>query len=226
MDIQPTQVEQSMALVTEVKSLIITDQDSYRHLAGRGSLIKEAIKYFSNLFDPRIKEANTLLKGLRSDKAKYIDPLEEAEDLVKTKCIAWDNEQERIKKRREMEEAVAAKKKADDDAAELAALAEQAGEKELAEHIITHPEQPPPVVVAKETPKVKEQHFVLEGKYEVVDLMALAKDVVEGKAPLETLLPNKGFLYSQAVRRKPALGEVIYMYAGVKVWTVKNMAIG
>ena len=84
-------------VVSEVKALEVkTADDNSRmieFLRGVKALKAEA----EATWRPRIKQADALHDGLLADLRKYTDPLDAAEKLGKSRCIAYDDEIKRLK---------------------------------------------------------------------------------------------------------------------------------
>jgi hypothetical protein len=166
------QTDESTALVLELKDLVkIANPEQYKAIAEKRSLIKQAIKYHTERFKPRIDEAREHVKNLQKDLAGFVDPLQEAYDRSGRTLLIYDQEQETLKRRRELEAEAEAKRKAEEERAQLAKLAKEMGDKNLAKQIKAEPVQVDPIVVVKDTPPAKETgvSFRDDWKFEITD---------------------------------------------------------
>ena len=94
-------------VVATANKMIVQDQKSYDLVDNFLSTIKGLRKEVAATFDPLIEEAHLHHKNILAEKARHDQPLAQAEQIVKSKSIAFIREQERIQaeKQRELEEA-------------------------------------------------------------------------------------------------------------------------
>jgi hypothetical protein len=163
------------------------------------------------LLNPGCKLADKLHKDLVKDRDEAAGPLEEAATIRKSKCIAWENERDRLRQIEQARLDLEAKKKAEEQALELASMLEAAGAKEAAEQVIAEPVQVVPTILPS-TPKI--QGFSKRRIYsaEVVDRGALLSAIQAGLVPQEAWQPDMQFLNKQAGALKEAL-----VWPGVRV---------
>ncbi len=161
---------------------------------------------------PRIREADKHHKNMVADLKSLRDPFANGAKTAKRKMIVYDQEQQAIARKKQFELERQEREQAENEVLELAELAEAAGEKELAEELVSKPVEVASIVVEKEVPKVKGFSYRSVWSCEVVDFKALVMAVVEGKAPWEAIQPNEKFLGEQASSLKFAL-----MWPGIKV---------
>lgn len=152
-----TQPEESTALITEVDSIkAITTADQYSRVATLRGLIKDMRKAIVDDALPSIDEAKTHLANLRKRLDAKIEPLDLRYNALGTLLTNYATEQERIKRKRELEIEAEQRRKAEEEKKQLAALAKEMGNKDLAKEIKAAPIEVAPVVVVSETPTAKE----------------------------------------------------------------------
>lgn len=162
--------EEATSLVIQAKSIAkIADPDQYTNAAALRNHIKTAIKYFTDLYEPRLAEQRQHLNNLRADRDRFIDPLTEATGHLGGLLVAYDQEQERIKKRRELEEEAENKRKAEEEKKQLLELAKQVGDKDLVKEIKNQPLDVQQSVVTKDTPKVEGLSYREDWYFEVTE---------------------------------------------------------
>jgi hypothetical protein len=130
--------------------------------------------------------------------------LERAETTIKRACLAWDGEQDRIRRAAEAEAA----RKADEERRRLqeeARRQEAAGNVETAHAIAEAAQFVAPVPVAPAAPKIAGESTREVWRAEVEDIVALAKAVADGRVSPENLLPNMPVLNGQARSLKASL---------------------
>lgn len=190
------QVEEKVLTIPEqAKAFTVNSNDDY--IAGESLLAscKEMENEIHATFDPIVEKAHSAHKEAVAQRKKYLDPIEEGRKILKQKMIAYQDEQERIRREEQRRIEAEAKARAEQEALEAAVAAEQSGDNETAEAIISEPVYVPPVMVAKTAPaasRLSAGREVWSG--ECVNLMALAKAVVEGKQPLSYLQASKTVL--------------------------------
>jgi len=166
--------------------------------------IKRRQKKFTEIFDPICDAAHKAWKKTTETRASFNEPLEQAERLIKSKVVSFNNEEE--KKRRDIEAKAEAKRKEDERKEkerleEQARKAREAGKVEKAEALEEKAESvaiaptftPPPAPI-----KAQGSSFKTVWKAEAVDLMLLCKSVVEGRAPIAVITVDQSALNSFA----------------------------
>jgi hypothetical protein len=155
--------------VTVVNNLQVVDARTYELMANGVLLLRKAKKFFEERAEPRIKEAWQHHKNLVADLKKDLAPIEEAQSYGDRQLSAYDQEQERIARAEQARLDAEKRKRDDEEKLQLAALAEQAGQKELANQILDTPNTEPSPVVQKAVPRVEGLTFREDWKFEVVD---------------------------------------------------------
>jgi len=182
---------QALALSDSAKALTITTNEeriSAEALLESAANIEKTV--FAFLDPPRAKayEQYTYHKKRLDD---YLNPVKEAKKTIKQKCMSYDQEQERIRQEAQRKAEEDARRIAEEEQLAAAVQAEQSGDKETAEAIITEPVQVAPVFVPKTAPaasRLSAGRSVWSA--EQVNLMLLVKAVAEGKQPLTLLEAN------------------------------------
>ena len=122
---------------------------------------------------------------------KLLDPLRQAETIIKRAISDWDAQQERIRME-EQRKLEAAQRKADDDA--RLALAQEAEEngatEETVDEILETPVVVPAIVAAPTYQRTSGISTTKRWRAEVVDIKALCRAIGDGKAPSNLVLPN------------------------------------
>ncbi len=155
--------QEGAAILDQAQALAVRDHESFTAAAAwLRDTIAPLKRRITETFRPRIQQAYDLHKGLLADEKRFLGPVEEAERLIKGRLSTYEQEQERLRReeeerqRKERErleaeerarieaERLRLQKEAEDQALAAAAVAEQAGDTQLAERIIAAP----PVVVA------------------------------------------------------------------------------
>jgi hypothetical protein len=145
----------ALSIVEQAKGIAIIDADSYVAAGTIWKGIRDMMNEISETFDPIIQQQHKAHKMAIEKKNKFFIPLENAAKAVKKLMANYDQEQEkkRLLEQRRLEEE--ARKKEEDMRLEEAILAEAMGDTEGAKEILDEPVFVPPVVVAKETPKIQ-----------------------------------------------------------------------
>lgn len=198
----------------------IKDAPSYEAAAKYLQTIKAARKKVAEILDPFVQAAHGAWKKAVAERNKYDEPLDDAEAIVKPAMAKWyGEEQERIAAEQRRLEAESRKREEDRRLAD-AIVADQNGDSEGAESLLEQPINVAPVVLPA-APKVSGISMRENWKFEVTNLMELAKAVVAGKVPLAAISANENFLGQQARSLKKEM-----TYPGVRVWSVKGIASG
>jgi transcriptional regulator of heat shock response len=156
--IENTEVKEVTTLALSVpdqaKQINIKTMDDYVRAGEIMLTIKAIRKKITDTFKP-IKQKMDAAKQEVLDQERAADaPLKEAESWLSPQIITWNREQERIRQEEEARLREIARKEEEERQLQEAILAEQSGQKEEAEAIISAPVQAAPVVVPKAVPKV------------------------------------------------------------------------
>ena len=161
--------QQALTTVAQATSLMVVDDKTYIQMASYRDLLKSGIAFFKGRAEPRIAEAWAHHKNLVADLKKDLAPIENALVYANKALGDYLDVKEKIAAREQLQLQALAKAREEEERLQLAALAEQAGDKELAEEIINTPAPEPTVVVAKDVPKVEGLSYREDWKFEVTD---------------------------------------------------------
>jgi hypothetical protein len=156
--IENTEVKEVTTLALSVpdqaKQISIKTMDDYVRAGEIMLTIKAIRKKITDTFKP-IKQKMDAAKQEVLDQERAADaPLKEAESWLSPQIITWNREQERIRQEEEARLREIARKEEEERQLQEAILAEQSGQKDVAEEIMAAPVQAAPVVVPKSVPKV------------------------------------------------------------------------
>jgi hypothetical protein len=171
----------SLALVVE--SLVVVDQASYDLATEKSAICAARIKTIEGYYNPRIKQADELHKGLISDKKQLSTPWATMKAILDGRTTTWYNAaKEKAEEDKRKAEAIA-RQIAEDAALKTAQALQDAGLQSAAEEVLTAPVVAAKVEVAGPI-KAKGTYYQTLYSAECVDLMALVKSVAEGKTPI------------------------------------------
>ena len=207
----PELVQETSNALAVAKDFKVTTNEQYVGSAEKLKAIKALAKKIDEVFDPHIKRAFDNHRALVAEKKQHMQPLEDAERLVKKAVLGFQLDQERIRREAEaraQEEARREREKLEAQAAKLEAKgkAEQAAAKLAAADAVVAP------IIAPSVPKVSGISTRVTYKAVVFDKMALVKAVAAGSVPLNALDANMPFLNNQARAMKETMA-----YPGVNV---------
>lgn len=156
-------------IVDVVKNLAVVDGRTYELMANGVLLLRKARKYFEARSNPLISEAWKHYKHLGAQLAEDVKPIDEAQKYGDKQLADYDDRQEKARQAEQLRLEAEKKQKDEQERLELASLAEQLGEKTLADSILTTPSNEPPPVVYKDVPKVAGLSFREDWRFEIVD---------------------------------------------------------
>ena len=173
------------------------------------------------------RKAEAARKGLADEKDRMEAPLVQAESAVKRALLAWEYEQEQVRREQERQLQAEAQRLAETQAVEAAAALERdavtsgdAGMLQEAHDILDQPVEAPVVSVASLTPKVAGIVYRDQWKaHDDIDVKALAAAVADGRVPQTFLVPNMPALHNFA-RATQGMQAV----PGVKFWNDRQIA--
>lgn len=207
-------VNNAGSLVAEAKPITITSAIDYTVAAEQ----MQKVKGISKSLDAARKE---LTKPLDEEKTKIMDQfkpligaLYDAECLIKKGMIAFDQEQDRLRRIAEAEAAERARKEREKLEAQALKAAEK-GKDEKAEALIEQAASvvaaPVPALAPVSVSGIAKK---MEYSAEVTDLLALVKAVAEGRAPINMLQADMKVLNGLAKSLKESFDG---MYPGVRL---------
>ena len=211
LDTEQIEHEASMAVAT-AQEIVVKDDESYTKTAGWVKDLKGIRKLIDETFDPHVKTAHGLWKGLIAEKKKHSAPLDEAEGIVKRKLSDYTQAQEKVRRAEEQRLREEARKKAEAEQLAAAQAAEEAGDAEEAERLLDEEVIPEPVIVEPAAPKVEGVSYRTTWKFRITD---------EKKIPREYLAVDEKKI-GQVVRALKDQAKI----PGVEAYAAKSMAVG
>lgn len=201
------------------RTISITNNAQYEEAAEILKTIKGLRAEIDSTFNPIIAKAHEAHKEAIEQKKKVDAPLVEAETLLKPRMAAYLQEQERIRREEELRLQKQAQEEAERLQLEEAAALDSVGETAAANALLDEAPYVPPVIAPRVTPRVSGISMRHTWSAEVMDLAALLKAIVAGRAPIQCIQPNQAFLNQQARSLKNALN-----WPGVRAVPDSNIA--
>lgn len=153
--VETNEVEtKALTIVDQAKAVKVMDSETYIQAGALWKTIGDMITEVKDTFDPICEAAHKAHKAATEKRAKYLNPLTQAQKDVKKLMSDYDAEQERIRLAEEARLRELARKEEEERKLQEAIQAELEGDTETAEKIIQEEVVAPPVVVPKSTPKM------------------------------------------------------------------------
>lgn len=169
----------ALSVPEQAKQITIKTMADYTRASDIIMSIKAIRKKITDTFKP-IKQKMDAAKQEVLDQEKAADaPLKEAEAWLSPQIIEWNREQERIRKTEEDRLRKIAEEAEKERLLNEAVAAEQSGNKEEAEAIISAPVQAPPVVVPKAVPKVTGMSIRENWKFRITNEKLLPREFLK-----------------------------------------------
>lgn len=160
----------AVVVAEKAKAVVVTNAQEH---AAAGELV-EAVRGFEKELEAEYKTHPTIIeaKRIQTVKSELATLLETARKTAKARQMAWEDEQESIRKAEEARLAAEAKKRADDEALARAKDATPTEAVAILEEAITAPA--PVVVLPKTAPAAKNRRMVK--KFRIVNAAAIKRD--------------------------------------------------
>jgi len=198
------------------KAVKITTEEQYVQAGELRAGLKALDKEAEATFKP-IKQGIDASKKIVLDEEKRIrNPLADAGEILNPKLIAWEDEQERLRKAKERALNELARKKAEKEAKVEAKALEKGGRNEEAAIVRETPVETT-VVVPTSTPQVKGLVRRENWHYEVTNFKAVLAAVMEGQHPAAILQLNDSVVGAQVRSLKAD-----FKCPGIRVWSEKT----
>jgi len=218
MDVPAEIAAEAQELAQSSQCFAVTTAQEYEAVGGKLTTIKALERRIKDFFAPHKTAAQAAHKGLVEAEKRELAPLLEAESAIKRAIVAYETEQERLRRQRAAELAVEARRIEEEERLREATALEAAGETALAERVLEAPIDTPAIVV--ERPKAPTGIAMrTTWRTEIVDKMALIRAVAEGRAEAGLLTVNQSALDGMARSLKGALSV-----PGVRVVAEKSVA--
>lgn len=207
---QPTLIDietQAVAIRQEMTALAIVDQPTYDLVVTKRTEAVQWLKKAEAFFDPAIADAHSLHKKLLAQKASVVDPTKSAIARANSALVAWDHEQERIRRQKQLEIEEQARREAEEqrlaDAIQMEAQGapEEVVNEVIAAPVIVHT----PVVAAPTYEKSKAVQFRDNWSGVCDDLFKLVQAVAKDKSKLNLLMVNQPALNAMAKGLKESM---------------------
>src|SRR5262245_24431788 len=195
-DLAEKQQQEFTTTVEKIKALKITDDQTYTTMVALVLICRKGIKYFDDLYDPRIRQSDDVTKALRTDKRKFTTPLAEAQSYGDKEITGYRARQQREANEKAAAARLAEQKKRDDEKIQLAGELEKAGLHDSAAEVLAEPDHTPMPTAAPAVPKVDNMTIRRDWKARVVDSKAV---------PREYCQPDGVLLNKMASRLKDTL---------------------
>jgi hypothetical protein len=220
--VQPDTAEleaEGSALVLRAQSLEITDDESYTAAVQFMNDCVTRRRVIADKFAKPKRDAHAAHKSICALEAELLLVVDKAEREAKRRLAAYKLEQERrAEEERRRLEAEARRIEEERILAE-AQEAQDAGEVDEAEAIISEPIAPPPVRVAPPVPKIAGVSFRESWQFEVTSLMDLVRHVAAHPEDANLLQANTSAIRSLVISRKS-----LCKIPGVRVWNEQAVA--
>jgi hypothetical protein len=212
-----TAIEQITAkrsdLLLQAQSLTITDDASYRAAGELALSIKALRDTITSDFAPAKKAAHDAHKAVCAQEKKHLDALAEPDALVRQKLSKYAAEIDRQRQEAERAAIQVAEQQARERVIERAVEAEESGNKQLAERILSGPVIPEaPAPVTYRVPRASGIAMIDRAMFEITDAALL---------PREYLTPDEA-----KIRGVVEALELSANIPGVRVWMVKVPRVG
>ncbi len=205
------------------KAIEITTQGEYAKAgewrAGLRALDKKMEAHYKPLKQKQDEAKKAILDAEKADRS----PVAEASRILNPKLVAWEDEQERLRRVEQRRLQEIERKRAEKEAkAETKAL-DKEGRHEEAAFVRETPVEPPAVVLQSETPKVAGLVRRVDWKYKCDNFKAVLMEVIEGKQPASILQLNDKFVGQQVRSLGDKEGKTNDFHCtGIKVWPEKT----
>lgn len=187
------------AILAQAKKVeAITTSEEAENANNLGRMLQAASKDSESFFKPIKQQIDSFKKPVLEDEKKFTSPIDEEKRRLGSLITEWN---EKLRKEREEEERKAreaAEKAAREEMLARAIELEQSGETEAAEHVLEEPIMAPVIVQSAAPVKVSGQVEKTVYKAQVIDVKALLKAVLEGRAPMACITVDEGFLNRKA----------------------------
>jgi hypothetical protein len=220
--------EKALTFPDQARRIVIADPQSYEHACDFLKGIKALRDEIAETFDSHIRRAHEAHKALLKEKQDAEAPLAEAERIAKDALVAYNREQDRLRREEEARRREQARLEEEERRLAEAIELEEAGRAmgdvgmvaEAAE-LLEAPISVPVVAVASSTPKVSGIAYRETWSARVTDLKALVKYVAANPQFANLLTANTTALNAQARSLKGALA-----IPGVEAVATRDVAAG
>ncbi len=196
--------EEYSPVVARAETLMVTDVIGHE-AAGELLLdLRRAKKTVQRKLDPIVKDAHSVHKKLTTLRSELLEPIAVADEIVCGKMDVYEREQQRIADEKAAEAQAEAEALEEDRQLAEAAEAQDAGDIEAAEDIVSRPIEAPIVESRPDVAKVAGVSSRSSYKVQVVDVVMLAQHVVDNPQWANLIMGNMTVLNGLARSQQQA----------------------
>lgn len=187
-------------IVIEAKGLTVIDSPEALEKANNlGRILQTGTKDVEAFFKPIKQQLDALKSPVLEAENQMKAELDGEKRRLGTLITAWNLEQQRIRQEEERKMREAAEAAAREELLARAVELEVSGDKQAAEEVLNEEVAPVPVVIQQAAaPKMSGQVGKTAYKCEVVNAKELIKAVAEGRAPMQAITVDEGWLNRKA----------------------------
>jgi len=220
----------SLSLLEAAQGIVVTDQKSYEGAAEFLTKIKAEIKKRVDFFAPMKKKTHEAWKAVCGQENDSIDPLRDADKIVRNSVKVYLDEQDRIRREEQRKAEEKARQEAERKRKELEARAASAKKDETKERLQAQAEEvfEEPVIVehaVEKTTRLESGSVTrkMELKVDVLNPLEVIKAVARGDIPLTCveIKPNKLKAWAKAI----GIDEAKKKAAGCRVSEEANLSV-
>jgi hypothetical protein len=199
--------QQAISVRTEISALAITDQASYDLAVDKRTAAKSWLKNAEEWFDGIQKPAYEAYKNILTQRKLVCEPTEAAIKKINSALVAFDQEQERIRREEQRRLEEEARRKAEDERLQQAAEMESNGvDAETVNAVLDAPIAITAPVVAAPTYERSSQVVYRDNwSAECFDLFKLVQAVAKDKSKIGLLQVNQTALNQMAKALKESM---------------------
>lgn len=196
MENEITVIEQTALTWPEkAKAIAVIDQQSYDIAVVDVKQIAQVKKAITEHYGPLKKAAQDSHKKIVAAEKQFLDPLDEADRIIRQSITRWSQEQERIRIEAQRKVEAEARAKEEQERLAKAVQAEEMGVNPvIVEKILETPKPIEPVITAPTFQKAAGIASRETWRAEVTDIKALCQSIVDGKIQPEAVSPNMAVL--------------------------------
>lgn len=195
----PELEQRALSLPEQARALRITDHASFVLAAERLKDFAAMRKEIEDHHREIKKKADEAHKAACAAEKRLLDPVKEAEWILRDALAAYDVEQKRIAAEAERQARIAAEARAEEERLAAAVeVVEQGGSEAEAQAVYEMPVAIPLVRPVQAQPKVAGLSMPTIYGAEVVDIKALCRSIAEGHTPPHYVSPNMTAINQQA----------------------------
>ncbi len=195
--------ETALSWPDKASAIVVSDQESYNDAAKTLTEIAATKKNIKAHHAPMKTTAHEAHRAAVAAEKRFLDPLNEAEKIIKSNIVTWTTAQAKIKQDEENRRRIEAEKVEEDERLARAQTAQDNGQTEAeVEEILETPKGIVTKPVAETFEKSSSVSTRTTWKAEVYNYKLLCQSVVDGKVSGEAIDANMPFLNKLARQEK------------------------